>query len=60
MEQKILSKTTETDHDQGEHLGFPGGKGEGVGWMGIWGFFRIQLLYLECVGHRALLYSTGK
>ena len=35
---KLKKKKTETDHDQGEQdLGFPEGKGEGVGWTGIQG-----------------------
>ena len=39
---------------------FPRGKGEGVGWTGIWGvFFGCKLLHLEWMGNEILLYNTG-
>jgi len=50
MEQMILSKnikqtnkqTKEPDHGQEEKTGFPRGKGERVGWMGILRVFWVQ------------------
>ena len=57
----ILSKKTETDHDQGEQAwGFQGGKGKGEEWTGIWGVFGCKVLYLEQMGNGAPLYSTEK
>ena len=48
MEQMILSKNSKQTKNRNRSwsrradLGFPRGKGEGVGWMGILGVFRMQ------------------
>ena len=40
-------------------LVFPRGKMEGVGWMGIWGFFGYKLLYLEWMGNGSYCIAQG-
>ena len=56
LEQMILSKKTETDHGQGQQTWrYLVGEGEGVGWIGIWGFFGCKPLYLKWMGNGALL-----
>ena len=38
--------------DEESRLGFPRGKGEGVGWRGIWGVFWIQTLIFGMDGQQ--------
>ena len=41
-------------------LGFPRGKGEEMGWMGMWGVSLMQTVIFGMDEQWNLLYSTGK